>query len=234
MLTQADIEHAIRKDDPHFPRTRLVCLENTHNRMGGRTLKPEYIDSVGELAHKHGLLLHIDGARLMNACTSIGVDPARMVAAADTVSVCLSKGLAAPLGSLILGSHAFIARARRLRKALGGGMRQVGVVAAPALIGLNEMSTRLGVDHDNAKALAVGVDKIDGLRVDVDTTDSNIVIVWVDSDTLTAHDVSARLKEKGILASARDADSLRAVTHYMVSSGDVDRTIEAFQSAVSS
>ena len=137
--------------------TRLIALENTHNRCGGRVLRPDYVDAAGALAHEHGLRLHVDGARLWNAAVALGVPPARLVDAADSVSVCFSKGLAAPVGSAVAGSQAFVRRARRMRKQVGGGMRQAGVLAAACLVALDEMVDRLAEDHANARRLAEGL-----------------------------------------------------------------------------
>ncbi len=141
------LEHAIRSEDEHFPYSRIIALENTHNRCGGRVLTADYTDAVGALAHAHGMVLHIDGARLWNAAVAQNVTPARLAAAADSVTCCLSKGLAAPVGSVIAGSEPFIRRARRNRKLLGGGMRQAGVIAAAGIVALAEMYDRLAEDH---------------------------------------------------------------------------------------
>lgn len=143
------IEAAIRPDDDHFPVTRLVCLENTHNKAGGRVISAEYTDSVGLICKKHNLALHVDGARIFNAAVALGVSVDRLVQAADSVSVCLSKGVGAPVGSVLVGSAAFIRKARRLRKALGGGMRQSGVIAAAALIAISDIDARIKQAREN-------------------------------------------------------------------------------------
>ncbi|GFS30211.1 threonine aldolase 2 [Actinidia rufa] len=171
------IEAAIR--DPRmeicYPTTRLICLENTHANSGGKCLPVDYIDKVGELAKKHGLKLHIDGARIFNASVALGVPVHKLVQAADSVSVCLSKGLGAPVGSVIVGSKVFIAKAKILRKTLGGGMRQVGILCAAALVAVQENVSKLEGDHKNAKTFAEGLNKIKGLKVDVASVETNIV-----------------------------------------------------------
>ncbi|KAJ6951583.1 low-specificity L-threonine aldolase 1 [Populus alba x Populus x berolinensis] len=171
------IEAAIR--DPRgeivYPTTRLICLENTQANCGGRCLSAEYTDKVGELAKKHGLKLHIDGARIFNASIALGVPVHRLLQAADSASVCLSKGVGAPVGSVIVGSKSFIAKARILRKTLGGGMRQVGILCAAALVALHENVPKLGDDHKKAKMLAEGLNQIKGLRLNVAAVETNIV-----------------------------------------------------------
>ncbi|KAI8556215.1 hypothetical protein RHMOL_Rhmol05G0235100 [Rhododendron molle] len=171
------IEAAIRdpKLDICYPVTRLICLENTHVNCGGKCLSVEYVDRVGDLAKKHGLKLHIDGARIFNASVALGVPVHRLVQAADSVSVCLSKGLGAPVGSVIVGSKAFIARAKTLRKTLGGGMKQVGVLCAAALVAVQHNVGKLEGDHKKAKSLAEGLNEIKGLKVDVSSVETNIV-----------------------------------------------------------
>ncbi|KAJ6697377.1 hypothetical protein OIU85_003721, partial [Salix viminalis] len=171
------IEAAIR--DPRgeivYPTTRLICLENTQANCGGRCLSAEYTDKVGELAKKHGLKLHIDGARIFNASIALGVPVHRLLQAADSASVCLSKGLGAPVGSVIVGSKSFIARARILRKTLGGGMRQVGILCAAALVALRENVPKLEDDHKKAKMLAEGLNQIKGLRLNAAAVETNII-----------------------------------------------------------
>ncbi|KAF5441914.1 hypothetical protein F2P56_037135 [Juglans regia] len=175
------IEAAIR--DPGgvlvYPTTRLICLENTHANSGGRCLSVEYVDKVGELAKKHGLKLHIDGARIFNASVALGIPVHRLVQAADSVSVCLSKGLGAPVGSVIVGSRSFIAKAKILRKTLGGGMRQVGILCAAALVAVQENVVKLEGDHKKAKILAEGLSQIKGIKVDVASVETNIVSILV-------------------------------------------------------
>jgi threonine aldolase len=219
------IEDAIRSDNEHYPVTRLIALENTHNRCGGAVLTPDYIDAVGALAQAHGLKLHIDGARLWNAAVALDETPARLVAAADSVSVCFSKGLAAPVGSAVAGSHAFIRQARRMRKQVGGGMRQAGVLAAAAIVALEEMVTRLTEDHAHAARLAQGLAAIDGIALDPATVQTNIVYFDVVKPGWTAARLSSVLATAGVLINATAGFRLRAVTNYHITAADVDRVV---------
>ncbi|MFO7631567.1 MAG: low-specificity L-threonine aldolase [Caldilinea sp.] len=221
------IEEAIRGDNEHYPVTRLIALENTHNRCGGSVLTPEYVDSVGDLAREYGLKLHIDGARLWNAAVALGESPARLVAPAHSVSVCFSKGLAAPVGSAVAGSQEFIRRARRMRKQVGGGMRQAGVLAAAAIIAIEEMVDRLAEDHTHARQLADGLAAIDGIALDPAVVQTNIVYFDVVKPGWTAAQLSAALANAGVLANATSARRLRAVTNYHITAADVDRTVGA-------
>ncbi|GFP91755.1 probable low-specificity l-threonine aldolase 1 [Phtheirospermum japonicum] len=197
------IEEAIR--DPGFeicyPTTRLICLENSHAHSGGRCLSAEYTDQVGELAKKHGLKLHIDGARIFNASVALGVPVHRLVQAADSVTACLSKGLGAPAGSIIAGSKTFISQARILRKTLGGGMRQIGVICAAALVALDENVGKLENDHKKAKILAEGLNNIKGLKVDLASVETNIVYFDILEDLdITESGLLQNLEAHGILA----------------------------------
>lgn len=219
------IEEAIRGDNEHYPVTRLIALENTHNRCGGSVLTPEYVDSVGDLARAYGLKLHIDGARLWNAAVALGESPARLVAPAHSVSVCFSKGLAAPVGSAVAGSQEFIRRARRMRKQVGGGMRQAGVLAAAAIMAIEEMVDRLVEDHTHARQLADGLAAIDGIALDPAVVQTNIVYFDVVKPGWTAAQLSAALANAGVLANATSARRLRAVTNYHITAADVDRTV---------
>ncbi|KAL3520984.1 hypothetical protein ACH5RR_019133 [Cinchona calisaya] len=229
------IEAAIR--DPRFeicyPTTRLICLENSHAHSGGRCLSPEYTDQVGELAKKHGLKLHIDGARIFNASAALGVPVHRLVQPADSVSICLSKGLGAPVGTVIVGSESFIARARILRKTLGGGMRQVGVLCAAALIALQENVGKLELDHKKAKTLAVGLDKIKGLKVDIDSIETNIVFCDIlESANITGTKLCKILEGHGILVLPEGPFRIRLVLHHQISESDVQYTLSCIQQAV--
>ena len=192
------IEAAIRPDDVHFPRSRLIILENTHNRCQGTPLSPQYMTAIGELASSHNLKLHIDGARIFNAGAALGVDAARLVAAGDSVTFCLSKGLAAPVGSMLCGDEAFIERARRVRKSLGGGMRQAGVIAAAGLVALSEMVDRLAEDHANARELALGLAHIPGLHIDPDAVATNIVYFALKKRGMSAPALAAALQAEGV------------------------------------
>ncbi len=226
------IENAIRPDDVHFPRTRLIILENTHNRCKGTPLTPAYMQAVGHLAGTHRLKMHVDGARIFHAATALGVDVAELTVPADSVTFCLSKGLAAPVGSVLCGDDDFIARARRVRKSLGGGMRQAGIIAAAGIVALNEMVDRLADDHAHAKALAEGLATIDGLRIDPDRVTTNIVYFRVSKPGLDARTLVGRLDDNGVRVLATAADQMRAVLNYHVSATDVDRALAVFRQAV--
>lgn len=226
-----EIEGAIRGDNVHFPRTRLVCLENTHNNCYGVAVTASYTADVVALARKHGLKVHIDGARIFNAAAALDVDVRELVRGTDSVTFCLSKGLCAPVGSVLCGSAAFIAEARRNRKVLGGGMRQVGILAAAGIVALEEMTLRLGSDHACAQCLAEGLASIPG--VEVYPAYSNMVYFRLaDRVELTAFEVAARLKEQGVLILPRDARSFRAVTHYWIDADAVDHTLEVVRNVL--
>ncbi|KAJ1414640.1 Threonine aldolase [Sesbania bispinosa] len=229
------IEAAIRdpKGELVYPTTRLICLENTHGNCGGRCLSVEYTDRVGEVAKKHGLKLHIDGARIFNASIALGVPVDRLVQAADSVSVCLSKGLGAPVGSVIVGSNSFITKARRLRKTLGGGMRQVGILCAAALVALQENVVKLESDHKKARLLADGLNEIKGLRVDASSVETNIVYIEIEEGSLTtAAKLCKDMEEYGILLMPISSSRLRVVFHHQISDSDVQYTLSCFQLAV--
>lgn len=228
------IEAAIRPDDVHFPTSRLIIIENTHNRCQGSPLTLDYTAAVGKLAGRHGLKLHIDGARIFNAAVSLGVDAARLVAAADSVTFCLSKGLAAPVGSVVCGDEAFIARARRVRKSLGGGMRQAGIIAAAGLVALNEMVDRLADDHANARALAVGLAQIPGLRIDPDAIATNIVYFGVEKKAVTAPALAGALEAEGVRVLPTAPDQLRAVLHYHITGAHVQQALAIFRRVMTS
>ncbi|KAK6911331.1 Aromatic amino acid beta-eliminating lyase/threonine aldolase [Dillenia turbinata] len=231
------IEAAIRNPayDLIYPTTRLICLENSQANCGGRCLSPEYTDKVGEIAKRHGLKLHIDGARIFNTAVALGVPVHRLVQAADSVSVCMSKGLGAPVGSVIVGSKSFIARARVVRKTLGGGMRQVGILCAAALVALKENVPKLELDHKNAKTFAEGLNRIKGLKV-IHKVETNMVFFDIlESINLTAPKLCEHLGEHGILVLPESSCRrvlIRAVFHHQVSASDVQYTLNRIQQAV--
>ena len=222
------IEAAIRPDDVHFPISRLVILENTHNRCSGTPLKPTYTTAVGRLVKRHGLKLHIDGARIFNAAVALGVDVAELAAPADSVTFCLSKGLAAPVGSVVCGDEAFISRARRIRKSVGGGMRQAGIIAAAGIVALTEMVDRLAEDHVNAKALASGLAEIQGLLIDPDAVVTNIVYFRVAKNRMDAPTLVRQLGDLGVRVLPTAKDQMRAVLNYHVTLADVQRALAVF------
>jgi len=223
-----NIEAAIRPDDVHFPRSRLIILENTHNRCSGTPLTPAYTTAVSRLARRHGLRLHIDGARIFNAAAALNVDVAELAAPADSLTFCLSKGLAAPVGSVICGDEAFIARARRMRKSVGGGMRQAGIIAAAGIVALNEMVDRLAEDHVKARNLALGLAEIPGLLIDPDAIATNIVYFRVVKNGLDAPTMAAQLSASGVRVLPTAKDQMRAVINYHVTANDVRRALAVF------
>lgn len=223
------IEGAIRPDNVHFPRTRLIALENTHNRCNGSPLSLGYMGEVRRLADRYGLKVHLDGARLFHACIALGVEARAFAAQADSVSFCLSKALAAPAGSLVCGAGDFIGEARRARKVLGGGMRQAGVLAAAGMVALDEMVERLAEDHANAQRLADGLSTVAGLSVLSGTVRTNMVYVEVDRGGMSSQLLAEKLKAKGVLVLPLSPRRIRAVTHYQVSSEDVEMALEAFR-----
>jgi threonine aldolase len=224
-LRLEDIETAIRPDNVHFPRTRLVCLENTHNRCDGAALTPEYTARVVELAHGRGVAVHLDGARIFNAATALRVDVRDLTRGVDSLSFCLSKGLAAPVGSVVCGSKDFIAEARRTRKVLGGGMRQAGILAAAGIVALEKMIDRIREDHENAARLAEGIAGIEGLAIDLARAQTNIIYFDVTASELKAEELAQRLGARGVRVLSTGPARLRAVTHYGITAGDIDQTI---------
>lgn len=225
------VEASIRKPNDEFlPTTQLICIENTHASSGGKCISAEYTDQIGCLAKSHGLKLHIDGARIFNASIALGVPVERLLRAADSVSVCLSKGLGAPIGSVIVGSSAFLKKARRVRKCLGGAMRQLGVLAAPGLISLRDIVDKLHLDHQNAHLLADGLNSINGLRVDVASVETNIVIGKVTKESvLSVDEICEAVKEHGVLILPVDKNKFRAVLHHQISQDDVHYAVLCFQ-----
>lgn len=233
-LKLTDIQAAIRSDDPHFPTTRLVILENTHNRCGGVPLSVEYTQQVGDLAHQAGLKLHLDGARLFNAAVALGVPAAELTAPADSVTFCLSKALCAPVGSVLCGSEEFIYKARRIRKQLGGGMRQAGILAAAGIVALETMVDRLEDDHARAKTLANGLRSIPGLQLDPANPATNMVFVnLLESVPLSAAQVAAQLKEMGVKVGVTGARRFRLVAHYWVDDAGIEKAIKGFKTVLS-
>jgi threonine aldolase len=223
-LSLDDIERKIRGRDIHYPETTLLCLENTHNRCGGTVLTPDYTDEVCSLAHRHGLKVHLDGARIFNAAVALGMPATALVQNVDSVAVCLSKGLSAPVGSLLCGSKDLVERARKFRKMLGGGMRQAGVIAAAGIVALETMVDRLAEDHANARRLGKGLASIKGITLAQDDVPTNIVMfnVWPE---WSAVELMEGLGKAGVKIGFRDGGPFRAVTNRMVSSSDIDEAL---------
>ena len=231
-LKLEDIEGAIRQDNVHFPPTRLICLENTHNRCSGMPLTVEYTKNVAELAGDHGISVHVDGARIFNAATALDVNVRELSEPVDSVSFCLSKGLSAPVGSLVCGSQDFIAQARRNRKALGGGMRQAGIIAASGIVALTTMVDRISDDHRNARTLAKGIAKIDGLSIALDTVRTNIVYFSLELHDIPGEVLVSRMSELGIHFFELSPHTYRLVTHSDVDENDMEVTLEAFKTVM--
>lgn len=219
------VRAAIRPEDLHFPRTALVCVENTHNRAGGCILPMENVQAVADVAHGAGVKVHMDGARLFNAAVATGRSAAELAAPVDSVMFCLSKGLAAPVGSILVGSREFIAEARRNRKLLGGGMRQSGILAAAGLISLHRMVDRLAEDHENARSLGRGLNEIAGLSVDMDTVQTNMVMCNVNDPRWDAASLVTALREVGILSGSMGPRRVRLVTHKDVATADIPEVL---------
>ena len=232
-LALDDILAAIRADDAHFPVTRLICLENTHNRCGGVSLSVEYTRQVGDLARGCGLKVHLDGARLFNAAVAQGVRPVELAAPADSVTFCLSKGLSAPVGSVLCGSGEFIHRAHRIRKQLGGGMRQAGVLAAAGIVALEAMVDRLAEDHARARTLASRLQAMPGMVLDPGSPYTNMVFVSLAEDVpLDGRSFAARLVEKGVKVGVVGARRFRLVTHCWIDDAAVERAWRAFEAVL--
>lgn len=224
------VRGAIRADNVHFPPTRLIALENTQGTVGGIPISKEYTDQVGQLARQHKLALHIDGARIFNAATALNCDPAELVRAADSVTFCLSKGLCAPVGSILVGSREYIERARRIRKLVGGAMRQVGPLAAAGIIALEKMTHRLHEDHATARAFAEGIAQMPQFAIDLTQVQTNMVFFELRQDAgITAPELSQRLARHNIRMMARDTYKFRVVTHYWIRPEHITQVLEAVQ-----
>jgi len=215
--------------DHHFPVSKLICLENTHNRGGGSIYPIKNIEEISQLAKSKGLLVHLDGARLWNASIATGIKPSIYARWADSVSVCLSKGLGAPVGSLVAGTTAFIDQVHRFRKMFGGGMRQAGILAAAGIYALDHHLERLKEDHEKAKCLAMGIAQFNGVTIDPEQVETNIVIFDITHSGLTALQAAGAMKKKGVLIHAFEKTRIRLVTHLDVSSADVEKALAAFK-----
>ena len=222
-----DILASIQTEDGHHTITRLICLENTQNVCGGVVLPVEYIQAVGKIARENNLYLHIDGARIFNAAVALNVPVKDLVEPADSVMFCLSKGLAAPVGSMLVGTKKFINRARHLRKMLGGGMRQAGVLAAAGLISLEKMSTRLGQDHARAKSLFEGLKQVKGLKLDASPSSNMVYFDLLDVVKLSVNQIVDEMKRRGVLVDWAGPRRFRLVTHYWVDDTGVANTLKA-------
>lgn len=225
ILTWEKIKQAIRPKIYYLAQTGLVSLENTHNMAGGTVYPPEVADAICDGAHDAGLPVHLDGARVFNAAAALGKPVAEIARKFDSVMFCLSKGLGAPVGSLLVGSQKFIEQARACRKALGGGMRQAGILAAAGLIALEKMPARLADDHANARFLAAGLAKINGIRVDPKTVQTNIVVFELDGTLMDSGEMSRRLAERNVLANGIGPHAMRMVTHMDLNRAACERAL---------
>ena len=233
ILDVSQLEDKIRPANEHYVRTRLVCLENTHNRGGGRIYPMEKIQAISEWAHSNGLLMHLDGARLWNAVVATGIAAKDWSRHFDSVSVCFSKGLGAPVGSALAGPRDFVARARRCRKLFGGGMRQAGLIAAGALYAVENHIDRLAQDHDNAKVIAQAVADTPGLQLDPPEVETNLIWFEVDPELGTSKEVAAALKQRGVLIQTPGPHTMRACTHLDVSAAQAERAADTIRKTIS-
>jgi threonine aldolase len=229
-LNPAQVETAVRGDDPHWPRSRLLLLENSCGAKNGYPLPPDYFAEMGAIARQHGLKLHLDGARLFNAAVAQGLDAAELTRQVDSLSFCLSKGLCAPVGSLVCGTAEFIHEARRMRKIVGGGMRQAGVLAAAGIVALEEMVERLADDHAHARQLAAGLAALPGVAVELEMIRTNIIFFRLTDDVpLTAAQIIAQLRQDNIWLGDDGPRQFRAVTHYWVGPNEVERLLASLR-----
>jgi len=229
-IDPADLEAALRMNHTHSRNMTLLCLENTHNRCGGAAIGADYTDSIAEIAHKNGLRVHLDGARIFNASVVQNTPVSKLAASVDTVTFCLSKGLGGPIGSILCGSVEDIERARRLRKMIGGQLRQAGIIAAAGIVALDTMIDRMADDHRNARRLAEGLAQIDGVSVDLDKVKTNMFRFNL-VDSISGSVLSERLEEKGIKFGA-GGNSFRVVLHWQIDASDIDYILENVRSVV--
>jgi threonine aldolase len=232
-LRLEEVEEAIRPDDPHNPISRLVCLENTHNRCGGTVQGADYTRRLADLAHSRGLHVHLDGARIFNAAAALGVNAGELSAPVDSVTLCLSKGLCAPVGSVLAGERNFIKRANRARKMLGGGMRQAGVLAAAGIVALETMVTRLKEDHERARRLSQGLKQVPGVELENDPPETNMVFFRIaGSLAISENQLEEALRQQGILVHATGPRHFRLVTHYWINDAAIEKTLAALRGAL--
>lgn len=229
-LKLEDIEQVLRPDDVHEPISRLIGIENTHNRCGGVYQSPEYVRSLADFAHARGMVVHMDGARVFNAAAAQKINVGQLTASVDSVTFCLSKGLCAPVGSVLCGSKKFIERARHIRKHLGGGMRQAGILAAAGIVALEKMTGRLNEDHARARHLAEGLSQIPGVVLDAGSPSTNMVYFnLADSIPLGVGEIEKRMKALGVLVEASGPRRFRVVTHYWIDDAGVEKAVTAFE-----
>ena len=232
ILNPQDIKRALRDENLHYPKTTLICVENTHNRAGGTIVPLKVTEEICQLAHQRNIQVHLDGARIFNAAVALNLEPALLTKNVDSVMFCLSKGLSAPVGSILSGSEEFIQKARKNRKMLGGGMRQAGILAAAGIIALENMVERLEEDHKNARILGEGLDGIGGIKVDLETVQTNMVYFDLNESGINTYQFLPKLAEYNILGSPRPPTKVRLVTHHGISEEDIYTTIKAIKEIV--
>lgn len=223
------LESAIRHSDLHYPPTRVICLENTHNYCFGSPLTPQYMDSVAELAHQYGLQVHLDGARIFNASTALSLDVRELTRQADSVMFCLSKGLSAPVGSVIAGTREWVEKARKWRKMVGGGMRQAGHLAAAGIVALETQIGRLQEDHQNARTLARGLQPLNGIAIDPEKNPTNILFFKLEHPEITPEDFLERMESRGVKLLLMEGGLFRAVLNRMVTREQTESAVEIAQ-----
>jgi threonine aldolase len=228
-LNPQDVEAALQPKDIHFAEPAVICIENTHNRHGGTIITPDQIKALNEVAHSHDLKLYMDGARIFNAAVGLKIDVKEFTKHVDNLMFCLSKSLCCPVGSVLVGTFEFIEKARKLRKVLGGGMRQAGIIAAPGIVALEKMIDRLEEDHKNARCLAEGINEIGEIQIDLNRVQTNIICFEVGSLELSAELFVSKLKEDSILALALDNKKVRMVTHKGIEEEHVKKAITAIE-----
>ncbi len=227
VLEPEQIDAAVRPKDIHFPEPALVCVENSHNRHGGTVVTPVQLQAMHEAAERHGLKLYMDGARIFNSAIALKVDVKELTRHVDNLMFCLSKGLCCPVGSVVVGSYEFVEKARKVRKVLGGGMRQAGIIAAAGIVALEKMVSRLQDDHENAKRLAEAIAKIKGIQVDLKRVQTNMVLLNTSGLKVDDTIVLSKLKERGVLVSMMGKHTLRMVTHLGIERAHVEAAINA-------
>lgn len=228
MMDPDQVKASIRGENIHFPRTGLICLENTHNRAGGAVLPQAGVEAICRAAHEQGVPVHMDGARIFNAAVAQNRPVAELAAPLDSIQFCLSKGLGAPVGSMLAGSKSFIENARKFRKLLGGGMRQAGVLAAAGLLALEEGPARIAEDHANARFLAEGLRELPGLQVDLEWVETNMVVAYVEDPRWDGPSLSGALSQAGVLCNAMGPRMIRLVTHLDVSRTQLEEALPIF------
>jgi threonine aldolase len=232
-LALGTLEQTVRQEDLHFPPTRLVCLENTHNYCNGSPLTPDYMDSIGEFARKHNLKIHLDGARLFNAAVALEVDIRELTRSADSVMVCLSKGLSAPVGSIVAGTGPWVTQARKWRKMVGGGLRQGGHLAAAGILALEDPGSQLRLDHINAHSLATGLSQLPGIELDVDSIRTNILFFTLKHPKVQPEGFLEGLEKAGVKILILEGGRFRAVLNRHVNEKDIATVLSTAESLLS-